>query len=212
MSVSKLIDISLPLSEELPFWPGNPPFRFEPIHRLATGAHSNESAYSTNIHTGTHIDVPWDFLPEADKTESVDLRALNRSATVLAPTGIRQVTAEDLRAADVEQGVDRLLLSTDNSRLWANQEGEFRKDFVALAEDAAEWLAVKHIKLIGIDYLSIKLYGGSNRTHEVLLEAGVIILEGLNLHHVQPGKPDLICLPLAIQGAQVVPARAVLKK
>ncbi len=108
--------------------------------------------------------------------------------------------------------MDRLLLHTQNSRLWAENVSVFSKDFVALTVDAAEWLAAKRIKLIGIDYLSIQLYGGSNRTHEVLLEAGIIILEGLDLHRVEPGEYELICLPLAILGADGAPARAVLRR
>lgn len=89
---------------------------------------------------------------------------------------------------------------------------EFNKDFVALTVEAAEWLAKAGIGLVGIDYLSIQLFEDSSRTHEALLEAGIVILEGLNLHGIEPGSYELICLPLAICGAEGAPARVVLRK
>lgn len=210
--MSELIDISLPLSADLPVWPGNPPFRLTAVHRLADGAHCNESEIATNIHTGTHIDAPWHFLAEGDTTDTVPLEKLVGPATVVALPGIREITAADLEGAGIDANVQRVLLKTGNSDLWAQGVKEFAEEFVALTVDAAEWLARRQIKLIGIDYLSIQPYGGSNRTHEALLEAGVIILEGIDLHDVDAGEYELICLPLAIRGAEGAPARAVLRK
>ena len=43
-----------------------------------------------------------------------------------------------------------------------------------------------------------------------LLEAGVVILEGLDLREIEPGGYELICLPLRIPGADGAPARAAL--
>jgi arylformamidase len=66
------------------------------------------------------------------------------------------------------------------------------------------------IKLVGIDYLSISPYKKSRPTHEVLLGAGVVIVEGLDLSGVSAGKYTLCCLPLKLKGADGAPARAVL--
>ena len=68
------------------------------------------------------------------------------------------------------------------------------------------------IRLVGIDYLSIQLFGDSSETHEILLQSDVLILEGLNLDGILAGKYELICLPLSILGAEGAPARAVLRK
>ena len=48
-------------------------------------------------------------------------------------------------------------------------------------------------------------------THEVLLGAPVIILEGLTLGHVAPGAYELLCLPLSLPDLEAAPARAVLR-
>ena len=88
---------------------------------------------------------------------------------------------------------------------------EFRKDYVALTADAAQWVVDHNISLIGVDYLSVQRYGDSALTHQVLLESGVVILEGLNLADIKPGGYELICLPIRLVGAEGAPARAVLR-
>lgn len=63
------------------------------------------------------------------------------------------------------------------------------------------------VRLAGIDSLSI----GDADVHRILLAAGVVILEGLQLDGVEAGEYDLICLPLKIGGADGAPARAVIR-
>jgi len=208
----ELTDISLPLTAGLPVWPGNQPFRLDAVHRLSDGDRCNESAISLNVHTGTHIDVPWHFLDEGGKTDSLDLSLMIGPAFVVWLPTIKRITADVLQSLQLPKDTTRLLLRTDNSLLWAGDAGTFREDFVALSVDASEWLAKTAIRLVGIDYLSIQLYVESDRTHEALLEAGIVILEGLNLHEVEQGQYELICLPLKIVGAEGSPARAVLRR
>ena len=212
MIVSELFDISLPLSTGLPVWPGSQVFKLDPVHRLADGDPCNESAYSANIHTGTHIDAPWHFLRDGDKADSIDLARLVGTALVVWLPGIKRITPEVLELIELPRDTVRLLFRTDNSQLWAQGVSEFRKDYVALTVEAAEWLAKKDIGLLGIDYLSIQLFEESSRTHAALLEAGIVILEGLNLYGIEPGSYELICLPLAVRDAEGAPARAVLRK
>src|SRR5688572_26053738 len=95
-AMSKFWDISLPLSSKLPVWPGNQSFALQPVHRLTHGAHCNESAYSGNIHTGTHIDVPWHFLEEGGKTESVSFDQLIGTVTVVELPAADQINREVL--------------------------------------------------------------------------------------------------------------------
>jgi arylformamidase len=104
-----------------------------------------------------------------------------------------------------------LLLKTKNSDLWSDPDHEFNPDFVALNAESARWIVNSRIKLIGIDYLSIQMFKDTKSlTHRILLEAGVIILEGLNLQAVKPGIYQLICLPLKLAGRDGAPARAIL--
>jgi arylformamidase len=87
-----------------------------------------------------------------------------------------------------------------------------QEDFVYLTEDAASYLAQVGIKLVGIDYLSIEKFGSTDYpAHRVLLEAEVVIVEGLDLSEVEPGEYDMACLPLRIVGIDGSPARVILR-
>lgn len=105
-----------------------------------------------------------------------------------------------------------MLLRTRNSEGWRRGERDFRTDFVALTVDAARWIAARGLRLIGVDYLSVQIFRGDPQTHIALLQAGIVIVEGLNLAEVAPGSYELICLPLKLAGAEGAPARAVLKR
>ena len=79
-----------------------------------------------------------------------------------------------------------------------------------MTEDGAQWLVERGIRLVGVDYLSVAPYSDPLPTHKILLQAGVIILEGLDLSAVPRGFYELYCLPLKLLGAEGAPARAIL--
>lgn len=96
------------------------------------------------------------------------------------------------------------LFKTPNSRLW--ERDEFSEDFVALDGEAARALVAGGVRLVGIDYVSI----GDEEAHRVLLGAGVVAVESLDLREVEPGEYRLICAPLKLAGAEGAPARVLL--
>ena len=121
---------------------------------------------------------------------------------------VRAVGAADLRKHDLK-GRKRILLRTRNSALLSQRE--FARDYTYLAPDGAQYLVDNGIELVGIDYLSIEqFHSGHHKTHRILLERSVVILEGLDLSVPAPGEYELICLPLRIEGCDGAPARAVL--
>jgi len=81
---------------------------------------------------------------------------------------------------------------------------------VGVDRSGAEWLVKKGVQLVGIDYLSIAPYKQSRPTHRVLLNAGVVVIEGLDLSQVSRGRYTLHCLPLKLMGSDGAPARAIL--
>jgi arylformamidase len=88
---------------------------------------------------------------------------------------------------------------------------EFVPDYTYLAPDGAQYLVDNGVELVGIDYLSIEqFHSGHHKTHRILLERSVVILEGLDLSVPVAGEYELICLPLRIEGCDGAPARAVL--
>jgi arylformamidase len=81
---------------------------------------------------------------------------------------------------------------------------------VGISADGAEFLVKRGVKLVGVDYLSVAPYQNSRSTHEILLKAGVVIVEGLDLSEVSQGRYTLYCLHLKLEGCDGAPARAIL--
>jgi arylformamidase len=140
--------------------------------------------------------------------DEIPLELLVGKALVVEITGVMEIGRKELERFRIK-GVERLLLKTDNSELW--KENAFNHDFAALSVEGARFLLEAGVKLIGIDYLSIESAEGDGEVHRLLLDNGVLILEGVTLAEVMPGEYELICLPLKIKGGDGAPVRALLR-
>lgn len=206
-----IYDISLTISPSLPVWPGDPPVKMPLTESMEAGAEYNLTRLDISAHTGTHVDAPHHFLNDGRTVESLALDVLTGPCYVVQlPDDVDEISAEVLERIPLAAGTTRILFGTRNSKLWAQGETRFQENFVAISEDGAEWLVERGIKLVGVDYLSVAPYSDSVPTHRVLLQAGVVALEGINLSQVPRGFYDLYCLPLKLAGADGAPARAIL--
>lgn len=204
----KIYDITIALSEELTVFPGDPPVKIDPVTMLARGDSANVSCISISTHSGTHIDAPRHFNDHGISIDCLPLSLFAGCALLAEFTGIKAIGRADLLRLPL-QGEQRLLLKTDNSQLW-DQPG-FAGDFAHLTPDGARFVVDAGVKLIGIDYLSIERLHGDGEVHRILLDNGVVILEGLNLSGIIAGRYELLCLPLKIRGGDGAPVRAVLR-
>lgn len=203
------IDITRTLSNGMIHWPTDPPFHWERVKDLTVPGTTNLSRISGSVHSGTHIDAPLHFISGGQDIVEIPLSKLCGPALVLHLPAKRDIEAEDLQAAGIQRG-ERVLLRTSNEALW--EKGEFDEDYVGLTGDAAMWLVDHAVPLVGIDYLSIDGYRAeTSPAHLALLGNGVIILEGLDLSSVEPGRYELIALPMKIAGSEGAPTRAIIR-
>lgn len=209
-----IYDVTVPLHNALPTWPGDPGVEITDWRSLTNGDSANVSLLHFGAHSATHVDAPAHFIEGAAKVESIPLDALIGEAEVIEVPDDHLVIDEEFVTAKCPAGTERVLFKTRNSAFWSEPEPKFHTDFTYLDLNAATRLVQQGARLIGIDYLSIEKYGQANHeTHLALLAKGVIILEGLNLSIVPAGKYELICLPLRLRSnlGDGGPARAVLR-
>jgi arylformamidase len=210
--MSRLIDISLPLDSALLVWPGDPPIEIAPLLRMYRGDPANVSELRLGTHSGTHVDPPVHFIPGGAGIDQVALETLVGEALV-ADLNLAHgpIGPHELDALDVPDGVTRLLLRTANSQLWRSRPIPFPDEYAHLTSEAAAWVVDRGLRLIGTDFLSIEKRGAPGHpVHTILLERGVVIVEGLNLLDVTPGTYTFICLPLRVVNGDGGPARAML--
>lgn len=204
------IDVSVALRSGMVHWPGDPEVKIERMLKMECGDECNLSTISMSSHTGTHIDSPYHFVESGATIHDLPLSAVIGKARVIEIADAESVKPEELRPHRIRKG-ERILFKTLNSeRYW--RSAEFVKDFVYISTESLQYLVDRKVRTIGVDYLSV---GGYNKNitqvHQVLLKAGIWIIEGLDLSSVKQGNYELICLPMKIQEGDGAPARAVIR-
>src|SRR6266404_898253 len=209
-----IYDISVPLSAATPTYPSDPIIEIKSWSELDRGDAANVSLLHFGAHSGTHVDAPAHFIADGSKVEALPLEHLIGEATVVELAPDMMVIDADFIINNCNQASERILFKTRNSGFWNNPEEGFRTDYTYLESNAAQRLTEMGIRLVGIDYLSVEEFKSEkHETHRILLAKGVVILEGLDLSNIAPGRYELICLPLRIAGGSGdgAPARAVLR-
>jgi len=209
---ARIFDVTVPLSPDLPVWPGDPDIGVAPVARIAAGDDCNVSALSLSSHSGTHVDPPWHFIPGGATLDQIPpARWIGPCRVVAIPDAVASIEPEHLDAAVIPPGTERVLFKTANSALWRSGKLAFDEHYVALTPGAARWVVAHGIRLVGIDYLSIETYADeTHETHRTLLGNDVLLIEGLNLTGIVAGEYTLVCLPLKLAGGDGAPARVLL--
>ena len=202
-------DVSVPIRSGMVHYPGNPPVVIDFIHDLQRGDPETLSQLSLSVHSGTHLDAPIHFIRNAPGIDRIPIATLIGPARLIDVPDVEAVTAAHLIPHGISPG-ERILLRTRNSQRCWNSD-EFVSDYSYLAVDAARLLEEKRVRLIGIDYLSIGRGETNPEVHRILLGAGIVIVEGLDLSQVPEGSQDLICLPLRLAGRDGSPARVLVR-
>jgi arylformamidase len=208
--ISEWIDVSVTIRHGMPHWPDNPAVVLERTMEIDRGDDCNVSQLAMGVHTGTHMDGPVHFVAGGAGLDEMPLTATMGEARVIGIADDHLVTVEEMRPHDLRRG-ERILLRTANSeRCW--QSDTFVEDFVSISEPAARYMVECGVRTVGVDYLSVGGYWADGAAiHLILLEAGIWIIEGLDLSAVEPGRYELACLPVKLHHSDGAPARAVVR-
>jgi arylformamidase len=180
-------DITRPVDEAMPAWPGTPPPRQRWLERMRDGQLADVSEWTLNAHAGTHLDAPSHFIADAPDLEALGLDALVGPCTVLAYQALGGSAA------------DRILVKLQHGG--------------GLTLEDAQRLVCGGTRVVGVDALSVETAASVDDgapVHKLLLANGIVILEDLDLTNVPDGEYTLIALPLRLQHAEASPIRAIL--
>jgi arylformamidase len=190
-------------------FPGDPPFQVTPFFQRSKGDRFNLSLLSMATHLGTHVDPPAHYLDGGATVDQIPVDVFVGPGIVLDMTGKPWIDRSDLEGAPIGD-YPRVLLKTDNGPKLL--KAEFDENYVHLTQSGARYLVERGACLVGIDYLSIEAYHNTNApVHTILAEAGVLVVEGVNLLEVPAGPCVVYCLPLKIAGGDGAPARVLVE-
>src|SRR5881392_3816709 len=112
----KYFDVTVPISNSVPIYKGDPKAIVEAASRIADGAAANVSKLCFGAHTGTHVDAPNHFINGTRRVGDLDLDKLIGSCRVVEiDASVDAVGREHLGAV---KGAERVLFKTRNSSFW----------------------------------------------------------------------------------------------
>ncbi|MFB6291784.1 MAG: cyclase family protein [Candidatus Nanohaloarchaea archaeon] len=202
----EIIDVSMEISEDMIYYPGNPQPEIERYRQIPEDS-TTESKVCFGSHTGTHVDAPQHVKEDGESVEELDLENFYGRAQVLNLTDCKEkVDREDLENTEITEKI--VLLKTDNS---LQGYEEFREDFTYLTLEGVEYLIEQGVKTVGIDYLSLVNFEDSEKADRAHRKANqeMTVIEGLNLQDTEPGKYTFSGMPLKMN-TDGAPMRAVL--
>ena len=179
-------------------YPGDPVPEYERLSSIEDGEVCNLTSFRMCAHNGTHVDAPFHFIRDGKTIDEVALEAFVGLAYVAEHHGV--LTGKDAEAilekaakADV-CAAERILIKGD----------------AEVSADAAKVFADAKLLLIGNESQTVGPEDAPMEVHQVLLGAGVILLEGIRLESVTEGVYLLNAAPLNLGGADGAPCRAIL--
>jgi arylformamidase len=185
-------------------YPGNPEPEIRQYASIPTDK-TNESLICLGSHTGSHVDAKRHIQNGAKGSANLPLDSFYGQCQVLDLTHVEtEIHQKDLENYALQKG-DIVLLKTRNSQLGYTR---FRKDYVHVKFDAAEYLVKAGIKTLCFDYLSVEKFGSDDDVHQILIK-NLTLFEGLNLSQVPAGKYTFVGFPLRID-CDATPARVIL--
>ncbi len=200
-------EITAALRAGMPVFPGDPLFEASAVGGDSPFA---VTRLCLGSHTGTHVDAPSHLIPGGRSVDQIPLDTLLGSCLVIDLAGHPgSVDARELKRVGLK-GHCRVLLRTVASP--AGECGKGTEVPAPLTLDGARFLVEHGVRLVGIDAPTIEDPEGDGSVHRALLEADVVILEGIDLSAVERGEYELLCLPLRLAGGDGAPCRAVLRR
>ncbi|HLR04087.1 MAG TPA: arylformamidase [Virgibacillus sp.] len=208
MTKTNWIDISQPLTNDMAHWPGDEPFTYSPTLTKEQSGSVNIGQMSASLHTGTHVDAPFHYDSNGQTIDQLDLERYIGTARVIDVSHNDTISVKTLDKLAWNDCPERLLLYTS----LPNNPKRFPDAYPVMEVDVAPFLREKGVRLLGIDAPSVDTVESKDLPiHHALYNQDINILENIMLDDVQPGDYELIALPLAIQGADGSPVRAVIR-
>ena len=206
-STRRIWDISQTLRPDLPVWPGDTRFGFERTWRMDEGSPVNVGRMTMSTHSGTHAYAPLHYAQGALDAASMEIDPYIGTCLVVDARGVSgEIDIADLPHID---SADRVLFRTWDSF----PHDEWRSDWLPIAAETVEWLALQGVKLIGTDAPSVDPQESKTMdAHHAVLKHDMRILEGLVLDDVDEGRYELVALPLKVGGGDAGLCRAILRE
>ena len=191
----KIYDISQEVLSCAVF-PGDPAPQSMQLFSIKEGDLCNLTAFTMCSHNGTHVDAPSHFIRDGKTIDRIPADVFVGNCFVIRMD--KEIDAEDaseiIKRARSVDAVERILIAGK----------------ATVTESAAQVFAFEKIKLLGNESQTVGPEKAPAKVHEILLDQGIVLLEGVRLDNIPNGKDLLSAAPLNFKDFEGSPCRAVL--
>jgi arylformamidase len=219
------IELSYPIDEDIPVYPGSPREEFTAVLRMSKGDDVNTSKITHYLHSGTHVDAPLHFYDKGQSIDKIPIGNFVYEKPLVIHLDLNKsglISSNDLKKyGDDIYSADLLLLHTGYCRHRDNT-AVYVDDFPALSGSAAQFIRTEllNVKAVAIDTLSIEsaLEGpsASFKVHKTLLDGDLyntrplLIYEDVNTGIVADKTiKHIYAFPLRLRGLEASPVNIV---
>lgn len=202
--MASYIDLTQPISDNMPFYPGDQPVSLQQIAFREQEGHSN-FLLSTGMHSGTHLDGPMHLTSSLTRIAELPVDAFAGPGLLLSVVGQKIIDVPESALNQLQPG--SVVLFHTGFDLYFGQKAYYLS-YPAISENTAQLLVKKKVKMVGVDFPSVDYE--PFKVHDILLNNNILILENLtNLSALLPYREfELLAFPLKIR-ADSSPVRVV---
>ncbi|TSC85366.1 MAG: hypothetical protein G01um10147_1180 [Microgenomates group bacterium Gr01-1014_7] len=188
----QFIDLSVPINESTPVYPGDPKTKIQPAGILEKDGYEDHYV-CIGTHVGTHVDAPRHMIAAGKNLDQILIdRFIGQGVYIKVD---KKFDLEEIKKVEIEEG-DIVLFHTGMSDVY--HKSAYYDDYPAITEDIANYLVKKKIKMVGVDMCSVD--HEPFLVHRILLKNDILIIENLtNLVELQGKKFKVYVFPIKLQ-------------
>ena len=204
----KVIDLSHPITNGMPVYPGTPEVNLSPLATMEANGF-RETRLTLTSHTGTHVDAPSHMIAKGKRLDDYGPESFTGFARCLKVDAVGVTVSLLEKELPGTPDCDFILFQTGWDQYWGGED--YFRDYPVIDAEAAAWLTRRGLKGIGLDAPSPDPMDSTDYpAHIALMKADLLILENLKgLDGLPAGLFRLVALPLPISNSDGASARVI---
>lgn len=210
--MNKIIDLTYMINNEMITYPTpwHPKVSVKRLGKIEEVGR-NTRKITLGTHTGTHIDAPLHFIENGKSIEKIPLEKIVGQVTIVDFSHFKKNQPIEKEILQKIKITKRIIFRFGWEKYW--NKNEFYKDYPFFTEEAANYLVLMGVELLGYDTPSPDSSKVNNDIdspiHKIFLGNGIVLLEYLaNLNKLKNLENwNIVVAPMKIEGSDGSPSR-----
>ncbi len=198
----RFIDLTHEITNTIKEYPDDPKTELNFLKRPTQDDPLTIMELKTGMHTGTHIDTSFHYIPNGNKITDLSIDDLCGKASI--------IWSDSRKISIPDEELEKIVIIITGEYNNFGSDEYFNKN-PYLSNESADILIKNNVKVVALDTCSVDKYG-ENKIHKKLLKNNINIVENLtNTQQIKKDKYNAFFIPLKIE-SEASPIRAFVKR